>query len=80
MSAGDRELLPGSQSSVQLHRIPELHGTFRTAGRTAGIGVVRRRCRCQMLRIGRPVPLLPVRSEVRTLRRGSPSLQEPVRR
>lgn len=35
--------------SIQLYRIPKLHGQFRAARGPARIGALRRRCRCQML-------------------------------
>lgn len=51
--------------SVQLYRVPKLHGQFRTARCSARIGTLRCRCRCQMLRTGGPISVQRLRAEMR---------------
>jgi len=51
--------------SVQLYRVPKLHGQFRTARGPARIGALRCRCRCQMLRIGGPISVQRLRAKMR---------------
>lgn len=65
--------------SLQLYRVPKLHGQFRTARGSARIGALRRRCRCQMLRTGGPISVQRLRAEMRLPRSCRTSLSQSLR-